>query len=322
MKKSRKIFTSLILSIAVIVGLSISPNFKVEAQSTSLTPNLNCASYNSDNIFTTYGYKGQCIWFAYGRVLEKLDVKLPSQFYGNAINWWSNNINDKVYNYGSEPKANSIIVWSGGSAGNGHVGYVEKVVGDLVYFNEANFSIKGKYQGQLEVLSKEAIKNRGNVFLKGYIYVTEKYVNSTSSGQVKLATAKSVLSVRSGAGTSFGVLGGLSNKTNVVILDKIGSWYKIKYANSTGYISGSYVTIGQPTISAPQVVPAPAAKVGTVKLACKTSTLNVRVSPNETVISTLNYGNVVKIVDQSGDFYKITYGKITGYVSMKYVVKS
>lgn len=301
----------------------MSSSFKVEAQTTSLTPNLTSTAYNCNNIFTSCGYKGQCTWFTYGRVLEKLNIKLPVQFYGNAIDWWGSNINDKVYNYGTEPKTDSIIVWSGGSAGNGHVGYVEKVVGDLVYLNEANFSVRGNYQGQLEVLSKEAIKNRGNVFIKGYIYVTEKYVDSTSSGQVKLSTATSLLSVRSGAGTSFSVIGGLANKTTVAILDKTGSWYKIKYANSTGYVSASYVSVGQPTTIVAKPVPViPVAKLGTVKLACKTSVLNVRVSPSGAVTSTLNYGNIVRIVGQSGDFYKITYGKITGYVSMKYVVIS
>ena len=56
-----------------------------------------------------------------------------------------------------------------------------------------------------------------------------------------------------------------------------------------------------------------------VKLLYKTSTLNVRFSPNGAIISTLNNGNVVNIVGQSGDFYKITFGKITGYASVKYI---
>ena len=316
MKKYRKIFTSLVLSIAVIVGLSISPNFKVEAQSISLIPNLTSTAYNRNNIFTVYGYKGQCTWFTYGRVLEKLNIKLPAEFYGNAINWWSNNVNDKVYNYGSEPKADSIIVWSGGSVGSGHVGYVEIVEGDQVYFNEANFSVRGNYQGHVEVLSKEAIKNRGNIFLKGYIYVREKYVStSTSSGQVKLSNKNSLLCVRKGAGTSFGILGSLYDKTNVTILGKSGNWYKIKYTNSTGYICANYITTTQKPTQKPTTV----AKLGSVKLSDKTSALNVRVSPNGAVSNILNYGSVVAIIGQNGNFYKITCGKITGYVSVKYI---
>jgi len=313
MKKYRKIFTSLVLSIAVIVGLSLSPNFKVEAQSISLIPNLNSTAYNSNNIFAVSGYKGQCTWFTYGRGLEKLNIKLPAEFYGNAINWWSNNINDKVYNYGSEPKADSIVVWSGGSTGNGHVGYVEKVVGDEVYFNEANFSIRGNYQGHVEVLSEEAMKNRGNVFLKGYIYVKEKYT-TTSLGQVNLSSKNSLLSVRRGAGTSFGIIGGLFDETNVTILEKSGNWYKIQYANTTGYICADYVITSQKS--------AIVAKLGSVKLSDRTSTLNVRVSPNGAVSNILDYGSMVDILEQNGDFYKIICGKITGYVSIKYIVIS
>jgi len=315
MKRYKKLWFALILSMAVIAGQSINANTKVEAQGISLTPNLTCTAYNSTNIFTTSGYKGQCTWFVYGRVLEKLNIKLPTEFYGNAIDWWGSNIKDKVYNYGSEPKADSIIVWSGGNSGSGHVGYVEKVEGDLVYFNEGNFSVRGNYQGNVEVLSKEAIKNRGNIFLKGYIYVKEKYVtpssNVTLSGQVSLRSNNPLLSVRKGAGTSFGIIGNLQNKINVNILGKSANWYKIKFANSTGYICGDYVTLTQKVV--------PVIKVGTVKLTCKTSTLNVRVSPNGAVSNILRNGNKVNIIGQNGDFYKITYGKITGYASIKYI---
>ena len=315
MKRYKKLCFALILSMVVIVGQGINANTKVEAQGISLTPNLICSAYNSNNIFTTSGYKGQCTWFVYGRVLEKLNIKLSTQFYGNAINWWGSNIKDKVYNYGSEPKADSIIVWSGGNSGSGHVGYVEKVEGNLVYFNEGNFNVRGNYQGKVEVLSKEAIKNRGNIFLKGYIYAKEKYVNTSSnvtlSGQVNLRSNNSSLSVRKGAGTSFAVVGSLPNKSNVNILGSSANWYKIKFVNSTGYVSADFVTLTQKA--------APAIKVGTVKLACKTSTLNVRVSPNGSISNTLRYGNKVNIIGQNGDFYKITYGKITGYASIKYI---
>ena len=313
MKKYRKICYSLILSIVVSVIIITASTFRVQANSLSLLPDLSNIAYNSNNIFTSCGYKGQCTWFTYGRVLEKLGIKLPMQFYGNAITWWDNNIANEIYNYGFEPKAGSIIVWSGGSTGNGHVGYVEKVEGDLVYFNEGNFSVRGNYDGNLEVLSKEAIKNRGNCLLKGYIYPTEKY-STCSYGQVKLANATSRLSVRSGAGTTFSILGSLANKASVTILGKYGSWCKINYANSLGYISVNYVTIVPKSI--------PAVKLGKVKLVNSNSKLNIRVNPSGAIINTLDSGNIVTILEQSGDFYKITCSNKTGYVSVKYIVIS
>jgi len=161
MKNHKGIRYLLVFIVFILIQISTS-----KVQAASLTPNLNSSAYNSNNIFTSSGYKGQCTWFVYGRALEKLNIKLSSSFYGNAIDWWSNNVKNKVYNYGSEPKTNSIAVWSGGSVGNGHVAFIENVVGNSVYFNEANFSYRGKYQGYLEELSKDSIKNRGNVFIK------------------------------------------------------------------------------------------------------------------------------------------------------------
>lgn len=317
MKKYRKICYSLLLSIVVGAGIITASIFKVQANSIILVPNLTNVAYSSNNIFTSSGYKGQCTWFTYGRVLEKLDIKLSPAFYGNAITWWDRNIVDKVYNYGAQPKADSIIVWSGGSSGNGHVGYAEKVEGDLVYFNEGNFSAGGNYDGNLEVLSKESIKNRGNCFLKGYIYLTEKY-SAPSYGQVNLAYPTSTLNVRSGSGASFNIIGYLHCKDNVTIIEKSGSWCKIQYSNSIGYVAASFVSIVQKSVPKP----VPAVKMGTVKLANSTSKLNVRVSQSGAIINALNNGNIVTILGQSGDFFKITCGNINGYVSIKYIVIS
>ena len=232
-----KFIYSVLLPIAIVAGSTLS----VQASTTGLLPVLTSPAYNSSNIFTVSGFKGQCTWFTYGRVLEKLGVKLPAEFYSNAITWYSRNATDKVYNYGSQPKTDSIAVWSGGSVGNGHVGYVEKVTGDSVYFNEANYSVRLQYQGYLEMLSKEGMANRGNCFIVGYVYVTEKYF-ATQQGQVKLTYATSTLNVRSGASATASVIGTLPNKTKVTIVGKSGTWDRINYANSTGYISASYVT--------------------------------------------------------------------------------
>jgi len=62
--------------------------------------------------------------------------------------------------------------------------------------------------------------------------------------------------------------------------------------------------------------------MGTVKLVNSTSKLNVRVSQSGAIINALSNGNIVTILGQSGDFFKITCGNINGYVSIKYIVIS
>lgn len=127
-------------------------------------PNLASDGYKSS--VNPYSY-GQCTWFAFGRAYEH-GVTLPKC--GNAVNWYT----QLGYPTGSTPKANSIAVWSGGSPAYGHVAYVERVDGQLVYVNEANYNTYkkgGGYDGSCKILTPDAMKSRGSYKLKGYVYL-------------------------------------------------------------------------------------------------------------------------------------------------------
>ena len=53
----------------------------------------------------------------------------------------------------------------------------------------------------------------------------------------------STLNIRSGPSTSYEVIGTITSGTNVEVLDRSGSWYKISYNNTYGYVSGTYITL-------------------------------------------------------------------------------
>ncbi|CEN84197.1 S-layer protein [[Clostridium] sordellii] len=55
------------------------------------------------------------------------------------------------------------------------------------------------------------------------------------------------LNVRSGVGTSYPVIGTLSNGNKVHIVETIDGWHKIKYKGSYGYVSGKYIQIDSKT---------------------------------------------------------------------------
>lgn len=346
MNKSKKLVFAFFISASLMNAKCLLHN---SVHAAGIMPNPQDASYVSDsNIFTKYGYKGQCTWFTYGRVLEKLSINLPSEFYGNAVDWWYANAKDKVYGYGSEPKANSIVVWGGGNKGYGHVAFVEKVEGDTVYFNEGNFNIRGAYDGQLKSLSKEEIKNRGNLFLKGYIYVSSSSNNSNSgqpnnsntnnnntqpeqsksaNGLVNISSYSSTLNVRSSASGSSGVIGSLKKGSSVNIVAVSGDWYKIKYNSSYGYVSSKYISLGssQPAINnstttnTANVTNLTSNKFGVVNLSNKSSSLNLRNNPSGSVIGSLPYGTKLQILGTSGSWYKVNSNGTVGYVSADYV---
>ena len=94
--------------------------------------NLSSDNYNSKNILTTSGFKGQCTWYSYGRALESTNKKVPS---GNAYTWLSSAVAMGL-DTGSYPMPNSIAVLAGRSYG--HVAYVESYDGEKITISEGN----------------------------------------------------------------------------------------------------------------------------------------------------------------------------------------
>ncbi len=328
-------YKKLVFAFFISASLINNKNIINTVHAAGILPNIQSSAYTAvGNIFAKCGYSGQCTWFTYGRVLEKLGIALPSEFYGNAVDWWYANARDNVYPYGSEPKANSIIVWGGGPVGYGHVGFVEKVEGNTVYFNEGNFSIRGNYDGNVKTLSKEAIKNRGNLYLKGYIYVgngrqsvpTSSSSSSSSGGTntyktgiVNISDSNSSLNVRNGAGTSFGILGSLRKGQSVEIVGSVGSWYKIKLNSSYGYVASTYINSGGGSTSTSSGTFSSSSKTGYVKLQNSSSSLNLRTAPQGSIIGSLSNGTSVTISGSSGSWYKVTANGRTGYVYSSYI---
>ncbi|MDR4235201.1 SH3 domain-containing protein, partial [Priestia megaterium] len=51
----------------------------------------------------------------------------------------------------------------------------------------------------------------------------------------------SKLNVRSGAGTTYGIIGSVVKGQALSVMSKSGSWYKINYNGRMGYVSSDYV---------------------------------------------------------------------------------
>ena len=171
----------------------------------------------------------------------------------------------------------------------------------------------------------------------GYGYVSKDYVtvsstsnsdsssnNNTSATTTQTGTIKvnGALNVRSGAGTSYSVIGSLSNGAQVEIVETSGSWYKIKYGSGYGYVSKDYVTVSSSSnngSSSSSSSSTTTTQSGTVKAS---GGLNVRsgTGTSYSVIGSLSNGSQVEIVEISGSWYKIKYGSGYGYVSKDYIL--
>ena len=133
------------------------------------------------------------------------------------------------------------------------------------------------------------------------------YADTTVSGIVT-ATA---LNVRSGPATTYSVIGQVLQGNDIKIVDKTGNWLKVNYKNTTGYVSGAYVSSIYNE-----------AKTEGYVIGC--NTLNVRSGPGTEYArkGSLVNGTKVHIISTSLGWSKIIYNGNYAYVSASYLSNS
>lgn len=129
-----------------------------------------CYTYNPFTAGKKMDYGSQCVAFVWGRVYQKLGIRLPRSFYGNAISWWHKNKNNKPsrlkpYYLNKHIGDDSVAIYKGiKHHKTGHVAFVEKIVKEgkqtFVYFNEANWLTynKSKHLGGWHVRGDAKLK--------------------------------------------------------------------------------------------------------------------------------------------------------------------
>lgn len=185
MRKS-KILSILIFTCILVLNICFGANNKIYAAGTA---DLSKSEYSTTlNPFSAYAYSNVgCTWYAWGRAYEVLGVNLP--VLGNAVTWYDT-LAQKGYAVGSQPKANSIVVWR--DSGAGHVAFVEAVDGSNVYYTEGGWTGNGGGYGGCQYchyttspLSKMSVgtnrwegTNYTPQYVVGYVYLN----GSTPSG--------------------------------------------------------------------------------------------------------------------------------------------
>ena len=136
---------------------------------------------------------------------------------------------------------------------------------------------------------------------------------------VNIGNSSSYLNVRAQASTNSAVVTTLKFGTEVEMLSDDGEWMSIKYNGSKGFVASRYMKIKTAATSEPVINDTKYATVATES----DSYLNIRSAANTSSdkLGQLNCGTRVTIVSESGDWTKITYNGITGYVFNAYLRK-
>ena len=199
-----------------------------------------------------------------------------------------------------------------------------------IEFNNSYGYVYSKYISKdgknenVQAVKQEEVKKEAKVTPKAApVVLAARSLNKTG-----IVNVSSSLNVRSGASTSSKVIGSLSGNSKVTIVGEEGSFYKIEYKGSHGYVAKEYIkdvtgsnnNSNQGTTTTPEKPSTPESiqKTGIVNVS---SSLNVRsgASTSSKVIGSLSGNSKVTIVGEEGAFYKIEYKGSHGYVAKEYI---
>lgn len=156
---------------------------------------------------------------------------------------------------------------------------------------------------------------------------SSKPIQTVTKGTI--VNVSSNLRIRKTPSTGSQTLGYLKNRSKIDIVSKEGSWYKIKFNGTYGYVYGSYVKVDNNSNNSNNASSnnsnnnssnrlVETEKYGKVNV---NSSLRVREKPmlNAKIVASLKSGEVVEILGESSGFYKVKEGGTTGYSSKEFI---
>ncbi|CAM3950651.1 SH3 domain-containing protein [Bacillus paramycoides] len=181
----------------------------------------------------------------------------------------------------------------------------------LNVIGEENGWFKINHNGQTGYVSGEFVSKNGATN------------NNVSTGGNNKVTAD-VLRVRTGPNTSSSVSGRVYEGQTLNVIGQENGWVKIKHNGQVGYVSSQFVSgassnTGSTNSNNNEATVQPASGNYTVNV----SSLRVRTGPSTShpTVGSVKQGQVVQVVGEVQDWFKINYAGQTAYLSKDYVTK-
>ena len=118
--------------------------------------------------------------------------------------------------------------------------------------------------------------------------------------------------LRSGPGTGYAILGAYNAGTKMTITGSSGDWYAVSCNGVKGYVYKQYLSQSGVTASVTEMEE---------ELAVTTAGVNLREGPSTAYTSTrvLSAGVSVTVTGKSGQWYRVNYGGMTGFIHQDYL---
>lgn len=149
-------------------------------------------------------------------------------------------------------------------------------------------------------------------------YIKIGQVASAQTAYVELSS--STLNLRASASTDSEVLAQIPNGQKLTVTGTTGSWAKVTYNGTTGYVSADFIRFGTPAAtSTAKATTSSATKTAVVKLSSGSLNMRSSASTDASVLAQIPNGQSVKVSETSSGWAKVTYNGQTGYVSNDYL---
>ena len=118
--------------------------------------------------------------------------------------------------------------------------------------------------------------------------------------------------LRAGPGTGYAILGSYNNGTKMTITGSSGDWYAVTCNGAEGYVYKQYLSTSGVTASVTEMEDTPAVT---------TAAVNLREGPSTAYTSkqVLSAGVSVTINGKSGQWYRVSYGGVSGFIHQDYL---
>lgn len=189
-------------------------------------------------------------------------------------------------------------------------GISEKIVEKMDSSNDVNAGISSALADCIDVSAAKATisTDKNAVTSSGQKNAAYGYTN------LGIANVESNLNIRKEAGEEAELVGKLPRDAGCDILSTDGEWAEIQSGEVTGYVKSEFLLTGNEALDyAPEV----SSEIAT----CTTDTLRVREEPNTEceILALMPKGEEVEVMEDLGDWLKVTVDSEVGYVSADYV---
>lgn len=154
-------------------------------------------------------------------------------------------------------------------------------------------------------------------------YIAKSYVKITGSADSYVAWAGVTdVEVNLRAEPEGEVLRVLKSGVEVSVIGQTGSWYKVIYSNTTGYVASAYVSKKSSDNAGGSAKPEGDSNVSVGTTAYVIGgTVNVRKGAGMSygILSTLRTGTQITVYEQTNGWYRMSKDSLSGYISAKYV---